>query len=195
MKIHQNDFSRIKKVCNHEAGHYILAREMKFKTHGISATFTFPQGHSGSSGSEPWTPLITSVQDIEDYLERRVQVLYAGVISEAMDIKGNYNSDYALNEWRNGGGKDDYSKFRELIQVLRNIKHPETNDQQNAQKQLDFIDNLLIQKTGGIVHNRIELIYEVGDFLFRKVKEYNIKYELTEDEINQIPSIKTLFGE
>lgn len=195
MKINQYDSDRIRKVCNHEAGHYILAREMMFNTHGISASFSFPQGHSGSSGCEPWSPSIQSIQDIENYLERRVKVLYAGVIAEAMDIDGNYNSDYALKEWRNGGGKDDYSKFRELIQVLRNIRHPETIDEAEAQKQLDNIDQELIQKTGEIVYNRIELIHGIGDSLFRKVQNYNTEYQLTEKEIVQIPMIKKLYGQ
>lgn len=195
MRIHQHDSIRIRKVCNHEAGHYILAREMKFKTHGISAKFDFPLGHSGSAGCEPWKPSIESSEDIGNYLERRVQILYAGVIAEAMDKEGNYDSDYALNEWRNGGGKDDYSKFRELIHVLRNIKHPNTIDEQEVQKQLDNIDNDLIQKTGEIVHKRIALIHGVGHSLFRKVQEYNTEYELSENEINQIQMIKRLYGE
>jgi hypothetical protein len=194
MRIQQHDLIRIRKVCNHEAGHYILAREMKFNTHGISAMFSFPLGHSGSSGCEPWTPSIQSTNDVENYLERRVQVLYAGVIAESTDVQGNYDSNYALKEWRNGGGKDDYSKFRELIQVLRNIRYPETIEEQEAQKQLDQIDEELIQKTGGIVHERIELIHGVGDFLFRKIEEYNVNYELSENEINQIPAIKSLYG-
>ena len=76
-----------------------------------------------------------------------------------------------------------------------NIQYPGAVDEQEVQKQLDIIDNMLTQKTGEIVHNRIKLIYVVGDSLFRKVKEYNIKYELTENEINQVPMIKSLFGE
>jgi len=195
MRINQFDIDRVRKICNHEAGHYVVARENNFRTHGISALFNYPKGHSGDSGIEPWNPSISSIPDIEDYLERRVQVLYAGAIAEAMDIEGNYNSDYSLNEWRNGSSQNDYAKFRELIHVLRNIRHPETDDEQTAQKQLDEIDQMLIQKTDAIVYKRIKLIHGIGDTLFRKVQEYQVKYELTENEINQIKMVKTLYGE
>jgi len=194
MKLNDSDSVRMRKICYHEAGHYVLAREKQFKTQGISVLFYFPKGHSGESGIEPWNPMIRTIPDIENYIKRRVQVLYAGAIAEAMDIDGNYDSEYALNEWKNGGSKNDYAKFRELIHVLRNISFPETTDEKIAQKQLNEIEDKLIVESGEIVQKRIKLIYKIGDLLFDKIKEYGVEYDLSEQEINKIPIIKNLYS-
>lgn len=193
MMIQSTDTERIKRVCNHEAGHYIVARELFFTTHGIGVQFSLGQGHSGHAVIEPWTSGISNINELETYLERRIRVLYAGAIAEAMDIEGNYHEDYALKEWKTGGSTNDHAKIRELVQTLRNIKYPQTTDEPTAQTELTKIDEDLIQQTGEIVHNRIELIYGIGDMLFQKVKGYNVKYELLETEINKVIRIRELY--
>ncbi len=193
MQIQLFDQDRIKKICNHEVGHYITSRELLFKTHGITAQFQLPNRHSGEAGIEPWQSSISTLKGLEEYLERRIQVLYAGAIAEAMDINGNYNSDFALKEWRTGGSVNDHAKIRELTHVLRNIKYPETTDEKNAQTELDTIDGSLISKAGYLVHERIELVHGIGDMLFQKVKSYNVKYELTEVEIEKVKQIRELY--
>lgn len=193
MKIQQADKNRIKKICTHEAGHYIVARELSFKSHKISATFYFPTGQSGESIIEHFTPSINNLKELETYLERRIKVLYAGTIAEAMEENGDYNSDYALDEWRKGGGMNDYAKIGELTQALRNIRYPETIEKTNAQIELDIIDKGLFKQSATIVYERIELIYGVGDMLLQKVKKYNIKYILAESEIDTIKRVKDLY--
>lgn len=193
MDIQPTQRDRIIKICNHEAGHYIASRELKFFTGGINVNITSFQSHSAGAGIEPWSPNIDSVDKIVEYLERRAKVLYAGVIAEATDRKGKYDSDFALNEWRNGGGKDDYSKIRELVQTLRNIKYPDVINPDDVQKGLDEIDTEMIQNAGKIVMERLDLIQGVGESIYRKIKKYNVNYELSEDEINNIPKIRELY--
>lgn len=193
MAIINSDFERISRVCRHEAGHYVVARELLFKTNGISAKFQ-TEGHSASAVLEPWTHSVNNIREVQKYLERRIPVLYAGAIAEAMDKDGNYDSDYALNEWENGGSVNDFAKIRELTQTLRNIRYPNTKDKDTVQLELDEIDNDLVQKAGEIIDNRLKLIYEIADTLVVKIKEYNIEYYLTELEINQIDTVKEYFG-
>lgn len=193
MAIQYTDINRIKRVCNHEAGHYIVARELSFKTHGIAVLFNPMQGHAGHAVIEPWTPNITSITELTGYLERRIKVLFAGAISEAMEVTGKYDADFAYNEWKTGASTNDHSKIRELVQTLRNIEYPQTTDEPTAQIELTEIDEKLIQQTGEIVHKRIELIHGIGDLLFQKVKEYNVKYELFETEINMVKQIRELY--
>ncbi len=183
--IYQHDQPKIRRICNHEAGHYVVSRELGFTTCGISAMFQL-NGHSGEAGVELWRHSIVNIEELISYIERRVQILYAGAIAEAMDIQGNYNSKYALDEWRNGGSTTDYAKIRELVHILRDSKHPNTKDETETQNQLNEIDNILVEAAGEIVHKRIELIYRIGNLLFQKVNFYDIKYELTESEINEI---------
>ncbi len=193
MKIQYTDTNRIKRICNHEAGHYIVARELLFITHGIAVQFDPIQGHTGHAVIEPWTPNITSITEISVYLERRIKVLFAGAISEAMEVTGEFDADYACRDWKTGGSTNDHSKIRELVQTLRNIKYPQTTDEAAAQIELTKIDKDLIQKTFEIVQNRIELIHEIGNMLFQKVKDYLVKYELLETEINQVKRIRELY--
>lgn len=193
MQIRNIDLERINRVCRHEAGHYIVARELLFKTNGISAKFQ-QNGHSAHAILEPWTHSVTNIEEVQKYLERRIQVLYSGAIAEAMNINGEYNSEFALNEWNNGGSINDYAKIRELIQALRNIRYPDTKDKETAQNELDEIDGNLIQKSGEVITNRLKLIYDIADSLALKIKDYNIEYQLTESEINQIKSITEYYN-
>lgn len=70
MNIIQSDLSRILKICNHEAGHFVVASENRFKTNIISVLFNFQNGHSGESDIEPWNPLIKTISDVKNYIKR-----------------------------------------------------------------------------------------------------------------------------
>lgn len=190
MEIYSTDLVKIENICNHEAGHYIIARELGFSTNGMSIEMR-TNGHSGESVIEPWTSGINNFTELENYLKRRIKVLYAGVISESFEMEN--CSDYALNEWKSGGGKDDHSKIRELTQVLRNIIYPNTKNEPEAQKELTNLDSELFAQTVEIVKNRLNLIHGISSMLSEKVKEYNIKYSLTESEINDVANIKELY--
>lgn len=190
MKIYSADLAKIQNICNHEAGHYIIAKELGFITNGMSIEIRV-DGYSGESIIEPRTSGIINFTELENYLRRRIKVLYAGVLSESYEMV-NF-SEYALNEWNSGGGKDDHSKIRELTQVLRNIVYPNTGEEREAQKELNDLDNELFAQTVEIVAERLKLIRRISLILAEKVKEYNIKYSLTETEINDIPNIKELY--
>lgn len=193
MNIRYIDIQRIMRICNHEAGHYIVGKELNFTTHGISVSVNPTQGHSGHAVIEPWTPNIKSLQELCFYIERRVKVLYAGAISEAMEIDGKYDSEHALREWITGGSVNDHAKIRELVQALRNVRYPDTTDELLIQTELTRIDEELIQSAGEIVRNRIELIHGIGDMLLQKIKLYNTKYELLETEINEVKMVRELY--
>ena len=190
MEIYSTDLVNIENICNHEAGHYIIAKELGFITNGISIEIRI-DGYSGEAVLEPRTSGINNFTELENYLRRRIKVLYAGVISESYEMEN--CSDYALNQWNSGGGKDDHSKIRELTQVLRNIIYPNTENEPEAQKELDNIDSELFGQTVEIVSERLQLIRGIASMLSVKVKEYNIRYTLTETEINDVVNIKELY--
>ena len=80
---------------------------------------------------------IDNYDKLKIYLNQRIQILYAGVIAESMNLDRSYNTEYALNEWRNGGGMIDYAKVRELTHVLRNITYTECSNEKVYQQQLE----------------------------------------------------------
>lgn len=193
-KIKYKDYNKIKKICTHEAGHYVVARELKFKTHGIEVYFENNGNHKGQSILEPRTPGIKSIVNLELYLERRIIVLFAGAIAEKMNIRGDFNPDEAIKEWNNGGSMNDHAKIRELVHILRNIKFPDTVNENMAQSELTHFDRILNYKAYEIVQDRIELIFELGDLIFQKIKFYNTWYELSDSEINNVENIKILYN-
>lgn len=183
-----SEIERIRKICNHEIGHYVVAKELSFITHGITITIQ-EGGHLGMAIIEPRTPGLIDLENIISYLERRTQVLFAGVIAEGMDIDGNPNCEYSSKQLAFGGGANDHAKIRELIQLLRNIKHPITIDESNSQSELDNINESLINKAGELVKNNINKIYRLANILSARIQYYDTNYELSEDEICNVFSI------
>lgn len=187
--IRKSDHERIRRICTHETGHYVVGRELSFKTHGIEIQIQYPQGHLGQAGIDLWTPNISSLGELKDYLERRIKVLYAGAIAESFDDDANYDSEYALNEWTSGGSINDYAKIRELVQVFRNISYPDTSNESKVQEELTQIADPLINETLAIVERHFESIRRISDRLFSKVEFYSGKYDLGESEIDPIYEI------
>jgi hypothetical protein len=186
------DHERIRRICNHEAGYHVAARVMRFQTGGISAAVVRSAGHSANSNILLWKESIPDQDRLIDYLERRIKVLYAGTIAESMDVQGNYDQDHALYQWRLGGSMGDYAKIRELVQLIRTVRHPQPADEQKAQEQLNQIDLRLLTDAVGIIRNKIAVVYGIGDGLYQKIQEYNVQYVLTEMEIGAMPQVMAL---
>jgi hypothetical protein len=68
----------------------------------------------------PHQPL-TTLDAVSNYLERRIQVLCAGVCAE-YPRDGVVDEDQALNAMRNGGAVNDWSKVTENIRTLFGIR-------------------------------------------------------------------------
>ena len=188
MRIGAVDRDRILKICRHELGHFFVAKKLGFKTTNLTFTFHKFKGHLGGAGLEPNKPGIETIEDIINYLELRIVILYAGVISEATDNHGNYDSNYALNQWHKDGGMQDHAKIRELTFLLRGILHPETTDNVLIQNQLDSIDTGLIQRSGEIVIENIEVIYDAAYELSSKIILFETPYNFTDQEVTELLS-------
>jgi hypothetical protein len=70
------------------------------------------------------------------FIERRLVVLYAGVLAESLR-GGKVNNERALQLIRGPEGSDDYSKARELIRVLAGV----TRGGRDYQSVLDELDS------------------------------------------------------
>ena len=189
----ENDRERVLLVCMHEVGHYILSKEMGFDTYGVSVQIERYGGHSGSSSFKSWNPYMDSLAKMKSFLERRIKVLYAGVIAECIDEEGNYDGNRAALEWMIGGGKNDHSNIRELTRLLRDVDFPDTVGEVEVNAQLKQIDDRLISETGNIILERIELIHSLAKILSDRVLDYGIEYSLMENELIRMPPIQKLY--
>jgi len=130
--------------------------------------------------------IIYNFEKLEAFLEKRIQVQYAGAMAEAFDHNRKYDEHYACNEWVSGGAKSDFSKIEQLVQVLRNVRHPSTTDEKIAGEELEVIDSLMFNTAHSLVENNLPIIERIRDALSRKVEIYDTNYQINEQEIDQI---------
>lgn len=181
------------RVCQHEAGHYVVARSLGFRTGGLSIKFIdFCGGYR--AGSDVTLPTsLSNISEVTDYLKRRVKVLYAGALAEAM-IEGVIDGEKALEYIRNGGA-DDYSKVRELVHIIRSIEHGLTGTDDEAQAQLDAIDRALWNAAANIVMEERAVIEGLANRLESEVKAVGEFYEISQAELAALPALIQRFGD
>jgi len=92
-------------ITQHEVGHFVAARVLRFRTDGITVEMLPRGGHQGSAGVLLAEPLKT-MDEIKDYLRRRVQVLYAGALAQTLREnapKMEVNQQAACDDLMKGG--------------------------------------------------------------------------------------------
>lgn len=186
-----------KKICRigqHEVGHYIAARVLGFKTGPITLTmFDLSGGHHATAEIILCCSLKGS-QEIDSYLERRAIVLYAGALAESLN-NGNIDYDYAIEAVKTGGAVRDADKVRELVQLLRSIRYPDTTTEEEVQAELDKLEFDIWNKAAEIVMADQEIIVGLGQRIAGDVKATNQKVALSAQELESLPVIRDRFGD
>lgn len=180
-------------VCKHEAGHCIMAKELGFKTNGIIVKIT-KNGHKASAGITILNQGIDNIEKTKEFLEKRIKVLYAGGIAESLNSSGELNEQHFAKVWEEGGGHIDHANIRELVRLLRDLVYPNTTDDDQANKELKELDDRFINEAGKIVSERIQIIEGIAQQITERIKELNIQYDFTEEDLNKIKSIRDLYG-
>lgn len=178
-------------IARHEFGHYVVARALGFQTGEISLTLNFPDGHRGEASVTLSRPV--SPAEISDYLEKRVQILYAGALAEAL-VKQTVDQDLALTLIADRGAQQDHAKARELIQLLRNCRFPTTTDYEQAEAELAAIDLELWNKAAELVEFHAEDIHGLAGRLISEIKAYDQKVTLSATELDMLPALLDRFG-
>lgn len=140
-----------KRIIRHEVGHWIVAKVLNFNPSIIKL--------SSRDGGGTDLCLIRSINTTEEvvmYLEERIQVLYAGCLSEKsygdepLTVK---QQKAAANTW-NSTSKDDATKAQQILPIIRNIKFPSTSDQETANKELRDLGEELWKSTVKIIDSK-----------------------------------------
>lgn len=177
----------VESIGRHEAGHYIIAKELGFKVGAISICITDLAGGHNAKSEIILSQGLTCCIGIQKFLESRVQVLYAGSLAESLsDHKIDHESALKII---NDGGKFDYAKARELIHLIRNIKYPEANCEKSIQEGLDSIGFELWNKAAMLVEKDHEIINGLGGRLASEIRFEGQEFVLSEDELKKLPSI------
>ena len=183
----------VNEVCRHEAGHYVIGRCLGFKVDSISVEILdYAGAHNGESAVT--LPEGTSSLDaVVQYAERRVQMLYAGAIAQAMKGSGIDDAE-AVKIIEGPNAATDFAKARELLHIIRNIKYPEDTTDAQCQKHLTAINRGLWLQTMQLGTQEADVINGLGSRLASDVKVIRKKYTLQTDYINSLPAIIARYG-
>lgn len=180
-------------VGRHESGHFVVAKVLGFKTGCIGMIITDIQGgHKGEAEIELASKL-DDIESVEKYLKDRIIVLYAGALSESLNL-GKIDNERALDIIRNGGGSNDHAKAKELIHLLRSIRAPDISDPKEIQAGLDSIDAECWKNAAELVEAESVIIDWLGSRIASEVKLIGINYKLEGREIESLPEIKKRFS-
>lgn len=203
MKIQPHDRERARTLAQHEMGHYVLSKLMGFKTGQVTLDIYGVDGHRGGSTiylNEPASDLDAVIS----YLERRVIVLYAGALAEALSPM--QTPERGIDQAKaseifhspNMGAAEDQAKVREAIMLLRNIRHQTFCDDEDVQRQLSEIGNRLWARASTLVEQFEDTIVGVACALTQTIDASSawyspaIKGSMSEDLLSGLPSIKEL---
>src|SRR6201995_3461370 len=115
-----NGRGAVTSTIRHECGHLVVARSLGFSTGGIHLSPV----EAGAS-----IDLLLSLKTIDEvleFIERRVQVLYAGSLAESLN-RTKIQNDVA-NKLLMSTAANDFAKVRELVRMWVGLKHPEVTE-------------------------------------------------------------------
>jgi len=185
--------SVIRRVAQHEAGHYIISRALGFAVGEISLTMTdLHGGHEAGSTIVLAKPIRTLEETIQ-YLEHRIQILFAGALSEALE-NGEIDSARAQESLKAGGGARDFDKIRELMNLLRNLKAPDAHGEGEPQASLSAIDNDLYNRAAEAVIREKDLINGLAARITSEVKSLRQRVVIPKQELMALPTLVGRFG-
>lgn len=185
--------ARMVHVGRHEAGHYVAARVLGFKTGAIEFTMLDLTGAHRASADIFLACPLHDTPSIGDYLERRITVLYAGVWAESLQ-NGELDPEIAEQSLTSGGGVHDHQKARELIQLLRNIRFPEAKSEEEINAGLATIYEELWMRAADIVKADHEMVEGLGCRVVSLATELGEPVGLSEAQLESLPAIKKRFG-
>lgn len=180
---------RALKVVRHEVGHWVVGYYHGFKVGDIKITIV-QGGHNGEASVNLESDL-RSLDLVTRYLERRISVLCAGVLAESLGHDGKTNRNYAGKELTQGGGTNDYKAIRELVRVLRGIKHgPPSEDLDKLQRQLEQVSDEIWDQTIQIVEDNHEVIDAITRAIMQQAVRLNVEFGMRAPIIRKLPEFK-----
>lgn len=182
------------KVLTHELGHWLVARHLGFSTGEIEITIHLRSENKGvreyyqdgSSMVYP-APVVKSLDDLKDYLDKRFQVLYAGIAAQT------YNKGMTADEIGEAMELDagsDLRTVRELAPILRGMIYgPETTSEE-SEKQCSEMLNPSWEKSLAVVTEIYPKIEWIGNKLAPRISQAGSQYAFT---VEQLEDLETQF--
>jgi hypothetical protein len=110
----------------HECGHLVIARHLGFPTGCIRLTA------KDASAQITLVPSIETLDDLKRFIEKRVQVLYAGAMAQSLRGRKGDNDD--ANEFLRTTANQDYAKARELVRLHTGVERTNATEDEFGAK-------------------------------------------------------------
>ena len=184
LRKHRNWAESVGDVCRHEAGHYVVGSFFGFQMNGCQIQMTDHLGaYDGGCTIVLATPISNLVEALA-YLNNRCIILFAGALAQA--LKGNkIQSEEALDIIQGMEGRSDFAKARELFQIYRNIKYPNTASDDEANKQLEGLSQTLWREASEAVEKNADKIYKLAAVLSAPIKGVGLEYRFSKAECDR----------
>lgn len=194
-RLNDEQIEQVQSVAMHEAGHYVVARALGFRCEGLSVELGRRMGattHRGRSFIHVGEDVGDSV-GIAAFIERRVQVLLAGVMAQSLEDSGLVDQGAALRRLE-VESRIDLARFEELTALLRNIHHGADQGVDFGARQTAELKDECWDRAVALVEQEQALIRGLAATLARRVKEIGVEYRLTEEDIHGMDAMQKRFG-
>lgn len=180
-------------IARHEIGHNVVARILGFDTGEVSIKLLGLEPRYRATSTIIAVRPLGNVEDILNHLENRIVTLLAGVVAEAhsVDNIGNNDIEYALSY---GGGEYDHQIIRELVHVVRNIRHPSESGHELVQKGYDKIYRAMRRRCVDIVSQEYELIAGLALKLSARLQWIGDGVGWLAEDLAALPEIQARFN-
>jgi hypothetical protein len=169
-----------------------MAARLGFMPGDIEITIThFARGNRGGA-SITLQDELRSIDDVRSYARRRIIVLFAGAFAESLSPQGNVDPQYAVQELEGeqGGAKDDFSKIRELLRILRSIEYGSPSSEAEHEEQLRALQTPLWDRSGEVIEQDHEIVLGMAPAIAARAKNINVPFGMKEQEIRDLPEVK-----
>jgi hypothetical protein len=169
-------------VLRHEFGHLVAARDQGFTTGEVELKPT-----TGAAVINI-IPSLKDLQDVQQFLAKRIRVLYAGVLAQSL-VRSKINTVVA-NTFLDTTAPNDYAKLRELVRTLAGIEHHDATDYDDFEAKMKGTNDRLYGDAIKIVETNAELIVDLAIFAMSKIDSamkagrFVDSFIITKDEID-----------
>lgn len=177
------------RVARHEMGHYLAGRHFGFKVDGVTLQVDPNSGNFGTNSTSLPKPLKT-LSEVQQYLEQRVMCLMAGICGEVVDLDETH--DRAIIEEAQQNASQDMAKVRELLHLIRNIRHAK-DPLTKADRQLKAIEDELMRRTSDFIKAERSLLDELATLLADKITDWKQTVSLSAKDLAKIASLRRRF--